>query len=126
MIKLALTTAAFALAMSVSAHAETTKWSVAEISSSGIKTASGTWTLNNEGGKVSGSASLQLDNGSPLEYKIEGEAEGDGLSLKFVDRPDGKKNCVWTGKKADSLGGRLLKGGVACDGSKFVVQAGQQ
>lgn len=126
MIKLALTTMALALSISLPAHAEASKWSVSEISSVGIKAATGTWTLNNEGGKVSGTASLQFDNGNPLSYKLEGTAEGEGLTLKLLDRTDGKKNCVWTSKPGASVGGKVLKGDVACDGGKFMIQAGQQ
>ena len=56
MIKLAMTTALAAALMTTSALAAT--WSVTEQSASGIKYASGTWNINNEGDKVTGKADL--------------------------------------------------------------------
>ncbi|MGD9542689.1 MAG: hypothetical protein AB7F41_02410 [Methylocystis sp.] len=126
MIKIALTTTAIGLAMCVAAAAETTKWSVTESNAVGIKVASGTWTLNNEGGKVSGSASMQFDTGKTLDYKLEGTAEGEAFTLNLVDRTDDKKNCVWTGKPAATASGHVLSGEVKCDNSKFVIRAGKQ
>ncbi|MFO1124383.1 MAG: hypothetical protein U1E25_03165 [Methylocystis sp.] len=125
MIKIALTTTAIGLAMCVAAAAETTKWSATETNAVGIKSASGTWVLNNEGGKVTGTASMQFDNGKTLDYKLDGTAEGEVYTLNLVDRTDDKKNCVWTGKPA-SAGGRVLNGDVKCDNSKFSVRAGLQ
>lgn len=126
MIKIALTTTAIGLAMCVAAAAETTKWSTTETNAVGIKVASGTWTLNNDGGKLSGSANMQFDNGKTLEYKLDGTAEGEAYTLNLVDRTDDKKNCVWTGKPAATASGRVLNGEAKCDGSKFTIRAGQQ
>ncbi|MGD9658265.1 MAG: hypothetical protein AB7U61_11635 [Methylocystis sp.] len=126
MIKIALTSTAIGLAMCAAAAAETTKWSVTETNAVGIKVASGTWTLENAGGKLSGAANLQFDNGKMLDYKLEGTAEGEAYTVNLVDRTDDKKNCVWTGKPAATASGRVLSGEVKCDGSKFTIRAGQQ
>ncbi|MGE0234284.1 MAG: hypothetical protein AB7P43_02675 [Methylocystis sp.] len=126
MIKIALTTTAIGLAMCAAAAAENTKWSVTETNAVGIKVASGTWTLDNAGGKLSGAANLQFDNGKMLDYKLEGTAEGEAYTVNLVDRTDDKKNCVWTGKPAATASGHVLSGEVKCDGSKFTIRAGQQ
>jgi hypothetical protein len=126
MNKFALTAIALTLGMSVPAQAETSKWNVAEISASGIKTATGAWTVNNDGGKISGSASLQFDTGATLDYKLEGEAAGGVYTVKLVGRTDDKKDCVWTGKPVEALGGRVVRGQVACEGAKFSIEAGLQ
>ena len=124
MIKLAMTTAAVALAMTTGALAE--KWSVTEQASSGIKYASGTWTLGAEGDKVNGKAELQLDNGSMLMYKLEGTVAGGVYTINLVGRDDGKKNCVWTGKANEGAGGKVYNGEAVCDGVKFLVRGGVQ
>ena len=124
MIKHALTAAAAVLALTASASAA--QWSVTEASTTGIKSAQGTWTLATDGDKVSGKAELQTDKGSMVSYKIDGAVAADVYTLKLVDRPDGKNNCVWTGKPAKTAGGHgaVFEGEVACDGSKFVIKAG--
>ncbi|GLI94767.1 hypothetical protein [Methylocystis echinoides] len=122
MIKLAFTTAVAVVAFSASAFAAT--FSVTEISSSGIKRANGTWTVSTDGGKVSGKADLQLDNGSPVTYKLDGKVEGGAYTVNLVDRTDGKKDCVWTGKANDK--GNVFEGPVACGSEKFVIRAGVQ
>jgi len=126
MIKIALTTTAIGLAMCVVAAAETTKWNATETNAVGIKSASGTWTLNNDGGKLSGSANMQFDSGKTLDYKLDGTAEGEVYTIKLVDRTDDKKNCVWTGKPAATASGRVLNGDVKCDNSKFSIRVGLQ
>lgn len=126
MIKIALTTTAIGLAMCVAAAAETTKWSVTETNAVGIKVASGTWTLNNEGGKLSGSANMQFDSGKTLDYKLEGTVEGETYTVNLVDRTDEKKDCVWTGKPAATASGRVLNGEAKCGSSKFTIRAGMQ
>jgi osmotically-inducible protein OsmY len=126
MIKIALTTTAIGLAMCVAAAAETTKWSVTETNAVGIKVASGTWTLNNEGGKLSGSANMQFDSGKTLDYKLEGTVEGETYTVNLVDRTDEKKDCVWTGKPAATASGRVLTGDAKCGSSKFTIRAGMQ
>jgi len=124
MIKLALTTAVAVVAFSASAFAGSAKWNATEISTSGIKSSSGTWTVVTEGDKVSGKGDMQLDSGSVLTYKLEGSVAGGVYTLKLVDRSDAKKDCVWTGKPNDT--GRVLNGEVACEGSKFSIRAGLQ
>ncbi len=122
MIKLALTTAAAVVAMSVPAFAEA--WNVTEIATSGIKRANGSWTLNVQGDKVSGKADLQLDNGSVLTYKLDGTVAGGAYTVKLVDRTDDKKDCVWTGKPNET--GRVYNGDVTCANGKFTIRAGVQ
>ena len=123
MIKLALTTALAAVAFSASAYAA--QWNVTEANKAGIKRAQGTWTVATEGDKVSGKGEMQLDNGSVLTYKLEGELAGGVYTLKLVDRTDSKKNCVWTGKPVEGAV-RVYSGEAACDGEKFTIRAGQQ
>ena len=122
MIKLALSTAAAVVALSVPALADS--WSVTEIASSGIKRANGTWTLTAQGDKVTGKADLQLDNGSVLTYKLDGAVAGGVYTVKLVDRTDDKKDCVWTGKANET--GRVFNGEVACANGKFSIRAGAQ
>ena len=81
MIKLAITTTLAAALMTTSALAAT--WSVTEQSASGIKYASGTWNISNEGDKVTGKADLQLDNGSVLTYKLDGSNAGGVYTVKI-------------------------------------------
>ncbi|HEY8126820.1 MAG TPA: hypothetical protein VIF88_15520 [Methylocystis sp.] len=122
MIKLALTTALAAAAFSASAYAA--QWNVTEANKAGIKRAQGTWTVATEGDKVSGKSEMQLDNGSVLTYKIDGELTGGVYTLKFADRTDSKKNCVWTGKPVENAH-NVYFGEVACDGEKFMIRGGQ-
>jgi len=122
MIKLALTTALAAAAFSASAYAA--QWNVTEANKAGIKRAQGTWTVATEGDKVSGKSEMQLDNGSVLTYKLEGELTGGVYTLKLVDRTDSKKNCVWTGKPVEGAR-NVYFGEAACDGEKFIIRGGQ-
>jgi opacity protein-like surface antigen len=122
MNKSALAVAAF-LALSAPASAAT--WLVTEENTGGIKGAQGSWTVKTEGGKISGDASMQMDNGSTLTYKVEGTAEGTNYTITFSDRTDGKKNCVWKGHPPSSGGqqARGLIGYAECDGGKLIVRA---
>ncbi len=86
---------------------------------SGIKSAQGVWAVKSEGGKITGTADLQLQNGSPLSYKIEGSSEGGVVTVNLVDRTDGKKDCVWTGKEGSTYKG--LAGDVLCGGKKSLL-----
>ncbi len=122
MIKLALTTAAVVL-VSTTAFAAGS-FAVTEIAKSGIKRANGTWTVTTEGDKVSGKADMQLDNGTPQTYKIDGKIEGGVYTLNFADRTDGRKGCVWVGKPGD--GAKVYNGEVTCEGDKFNIRAGAQ
>jgi hypothetical protein len=121
MIKLALTTTV-AVLVSTAAFAGT--FSVTEMSAVGIKRANGTWTLSGEGDKVTGKAEMQLDNGTPVTYKIEGKLEGGAYTLNFIDRTDGRKDCVWTGKPNQT--GKVFEGPVTCGSEKFSIRAGVQ
>jgi hypothetical protein len=123
MIKLAMTTALAALAMTTGALAD--KWSVTEQAASGIKYSSGTWTLGAEGDKVTGKAELQLDNGTMLNYKLEGTVSGGVYTLNFVGRDDGKKNCVFTGKPSAS-NARVYAGEAVCEGQTLTIRGGVQ
>ncbi|HEY8214532.1 MAG TPA: hypothetical protein VIG36_10440 [Methylocystis sp.] len=123
MIKLALTTALAAVAFSASAYAA--QWNVTEANKTGIKRAQGTWTVATEGDKVSGKSELQLDNGSVLTYKLDGEFKGGVYTIKLEDRTDSKKNCVWTGKAVEGARS-VYSGDAACDGETFTIRAGQQ
>jgi hypothetical protein len=122
MIKLALTTALAAVAFSASAYAG--QWNVTEANKAGIKRAQGTWTVATEGDKVTGKSEMQLDNGSVLTYKLDGELTGGVYTLKLLDRTDSKKNCVWTGKPVEGAH-NVYFGEAACDGEKFMIRGGQ-
>jgi len=121
MIKLALTTAA---AVIISTSAFAASFAVTEIAKSGIKKANGVWTVSGEGDKVSGTAALQLDNGTPVTYKLSGKLEGNVYTLTLADRTDGKKDCVWTGKAGEN--GKVFEGPVVCGSDQFVIRAGVQ
>ncbi|MBM3551059.1 MAG: hypothetical protein FJX45_04690 [Alphaproteobacteria bacterium] len=122
MIKLALTTALAAVAFSASAYAG--QWNVTEANKAGIKRAQGTWSVATEGDKVSGKGELQLDNGTVLTYKLDGEFAGGVYKVKLVDRSDSKKNCVWTGKPVEGAH-NVYNGEAACDGEIIVIRGGQ-
>ena len=64
MHKLTLATVAALLSLGASAMAETQNWNITEENSVGIKNAQGVWTVNVEGGKISGKAQLDATNGS--------------------------------------------------------------
>lgn len=122
MNKSALAIAAL-LAASVPAAAAT--WLVTEENTGGVKGAQGTWTVKTEGNKISGEASMQMDNGSLLTYKLEGTFEGANYAIALSDRTDGKKNCVWTGHPPSSGGAqsRGLVGYAECEGAKLILRA---
>jgi hypothetical protein len=125
MLKLTLTAAALLLAASIPATAETKNWNVTEISSAGVAAAQGTWTLVIDGGKVTGKASLQLQNGNPVGYSINGTFADATYTLTLTDRTDEKKGCVWTGKSGSQTDAKILQGEVHCDGNvAFRVKAG--
>ncbi len=116
--------AAIALvAMSVPASAAT--WLVTEENTGGIKGAQGSWTVKTEGNKISGDATLQMGNGSPLTYKFTGESEGQNYTVTLTDRSDGKKGCVWKGHPPASGGAQAkgLVGYAECEGAKLILRA---
>jgi len=119
MIKFCATSIVALLAMGGVALAESQSWNVTEEGLSGIKNAQGVWAVKSEGGKISGVAELQLQNGSPLGYKIEGTSEAGVVTINLVDRTDGKKDCVWTGKEGAGFKG--LAGDVLCGGKKTLL-----
>jgi len=126
MRKLALTTAAAVIAFNAPSLAAAANWNVTEESASGIKSAQGTWTFKTDGDKLSGSASLQADNGNPLTYSLDGAVKDGVYTVKLDKRSDDKKGCVWTGhaQKATAAGMSTgFIGEVACDGAKLVIRA---
>jgi hypothetical protein len=120
MIKRIAIAGAFAAAFAGSAAAA--DWNVTEEGTSGIKTAQGVWNVTLAGDKVSGTATMQLQNGNPLTYKVEGTSAGGVYTIKMNDRTDGKKDCVWTGHAPTS--GHGLIGDAQCEGSKMVLRVG--
>lgn len=126
MLKLTLGAAVALLALVVSATAETRSWNVTEESAGGIKSAQGVWTLTIDAeNKISGGADLQLSNGDPLTYKLDGSVKGGVYTVKLVDRSDGKKGCVWTGQPPSSGGTQTtgLVGYASCEGAKLILRA---
>jgi hypothetical protein len=126
MHKLALATAAAIAAFSAPAMAASQNWNVTEENTSGVKHGQGTWAVTIDGDKLSGAASLQLDNGNPLTYSLEGAIKDGVYTVKLDKRSDDKKGCVWTGhaQKATAAGMATgFVGDVVCDGSKLVIRA---
>ena len=126
MHKLALATAAVFLAFSASAMAASQSWNVTEESAAGIKSAQGKWLLKSEGDNLSGSATLQRDNGTEVTYSVEGSVKDGVYTVKLDKRSDEKKGCVWTGhaQAATALGRATgYIGDVVCEGAKFIVRA---
>lgn len=108
-----------------SALAETKVWQVTEESESGIKSAQGKWTLNMQGDKLSGTAELELSDGSMLTYKVNGALKDGAYTVDMSDRSDGKKGCVWTGHAPSGSGTQThgLVGWAPCGGTKLVIRA---
>jgi hypothetical protein len=120
-----LAAAAVLFLSGVSAQAATAKWNISE-ENSGVPSAQGTWTFNQEGDKISGAAELQLSNGNPLSYKVEGSSKDGVWTVTLTDRTDGKKGCVWTGHAPTSAGTQTtgLLGYANCDGGvKIIIRA---
>ncbi len=126
MKKLTLVTTLLLIAGCASAMAETKTWQVTEESAAGIKDAQGTWNVTTTDGKISGKAEMQMSDGTMMNYKIEGSEAGGVYTINLVDRTDGKKGCVWTGKAptAGSVQTKGLLGYAPCDGGvKLIVRA---
>ena len=125
MHKLALVIAAIA-AFSAPAMAASESWNVTEESAAGIKSAQGKWLLKSEGDNLSGSATLQRDNGTEVTYSVEGAFKDGVYTVKLDKRSDEKKGCVWTGhaQSATALGKSTgYIGDVVCgEGAKFVIR----
>ena len=111
-----------AVAAAFAGTAAAADWNVTEEGASGIKNAQGVWNVTLEGDKVAGSATMQLQNGNPLSYKVEGTAEGGVYTIKLIDRTDGKKGCVWTGHAPTT--GHGLIGDAQCEGTKLLLRVG--
>jgi len=126
MIKRALNAAAIFVAMSAPALAAAKIWYVTEVGTSGITGSQGTWTLTIDNNKISGTASMQFDNGNMLSYDVDGSLNEGIYTIAMSKRTDNKKDCVWTGH-IPTAGGAIthgLVGKVACDGGEeFFVRA---
>ena len=112
------------LVISTSAHAEI--WSVSERLVSGINYSSGTWNIAVQNDQLSGKADMQLDNGTMLHYTLDGNISGGVYTVKLIGRDDEKKNCIWSGKPADGMGGKTIQGQAECDGTKLYIRGGVQ
>jgi hypothetical protein len=120
-------TLAALVASGVPVFAASQNWNITEEGLSGVKGGQGTWSVNTDAeNKISGVASLQLDNGNPLTYKLSGAVTDAVYTIELSDRSDGKKGCVWTGHipaGADKSHG--LIGQAVCDGGvKLIIRAG--
>jgi hypothetical protein len=128
MIKLTLTSAAFLVAVSASALANSQVWNITEEGNSGIKSGQGQWTVTVDGNnKLSGSASLAFDNGKTLTYDLEGSKNESAYTVNMTKRTDGKSGCVWSGHSPANVDPKShgLIGQVRCDGNTgFVIRAG--
>lgn len=128
MIKLTMGTLAVLLSINTVAFAETQLWNITEEGASGIKSAQGTWSVTTDAnGKISGTATMQLTNGNPLSYTVDGSVKDAVYTINLTKRTDGKNGCVWSGHSPASQDQKShgLIGEAQCDGnSKFVIRAG--
>jgi hypothetical protein len=127
MHKLTLATAAAIAAFSAPAMAASQNWNVTEENAAGVKHGQGTWAVTIDGEKLNGSASLQLDNGNPLTYSLEGTIKDGVYTVKLDKRSDDKKGCVWTGHaRTATAAGKSTGyfGDLVCDGgAKLILRA---
>ncbi|MFY9627216.1 MAG: hypothetical protein WAK03_03555 [Methylocystis sp.] len=125
MYKLTLAATVAFLGLSASAMAGQS-WNVTEEGTSGIKGAQGVWAVNVQGDKLSGTADMQLTNGNPLSYKVDGAIKDGVYTVTISDRTDGKKGCVWTGHTPAGGGTQThgLIGEAQCEGVKLILRAG--
>ena len=127
MNKFAFATAAAIAAFSAPAIAATQNWNVTEENTAGVKHGQGTWAVTIDGEKLNGSASLQLDNGTPLTYSLEGTSKDGVYTVKLDKRSDDKRGCVWTGhaRTATAAGHSTgYVGDLVCDGGvKLILRA---
>lgn len=127
MSKLTLATTAVLVAFSTAALADKQVWNVTEETPSGLKTSQGQWSVNIDNKKISGSADMQLDNGSHFEYGLDGSLDDSGYTVNFIKRADGNSGCVWSGRvpAGTDMKSHGLIGKVRCDGNvEFTVRAG--
>jgi hypothetical protein len=106
--------------------AESQTWNITEENSVGIKSAQGKWVLDAEPAKISGKAELELLNGNPLTYTIDGAVKDGVYTVTLSNRSDGKKGCVWTGHQPAGTGTQThgLIGEAPCEGAKLIIRAG--
>jgi hypothetical protein len=112
------------LIISTSAHADT--WRVSERLVSGINYSSGTWNVAVQGDNLSGKADMQVDNGTMLHYSLDGSISGGVYTVKLIGRDNDKKNCIWSGKPADGMSGKVIQGQAECEGTKLYIRGGVQ
>jgi hypothetical protein len=126
MTKLALPlAAALALVAASPVFAAGKSLLVTEEAESGIKNAQGSWFIEVDGEKLSGDATMQLNNGSPLTYKLKGTIKDGVYTVEMSDRSDGKKGCVWTGKAASGpVQSHGFIGKAPCEGVTLVLRMG--
>lgn len=125
-MKRAVNAAAIFIAMSAPASAASKTWYVTEVGTSGITGSQGAWTLTIDENKISGTASMQFDNGNMLSYDVDGSLSEGTYTITMSKRTDNKKDCVWTGRTPDAGGAVThgLVGKVTCDGGEeFYVRA---
>lgn len=120
-----ITALALALGLTGAAQAASETWLVSEENTGGIRGAQGTWEVNSEGAKVSGSAQMMTDKGGQLTYKIDGSVADGVYTLTLTDRTDGKKGCVWSGHLPSTASSQKqgLSGYAECEGSKLIIRA---
>jgi hypothetical protein len=125
MHKLTLTAVALLVSFTGSAMAAQV-WNITEEAASGIKSSQGTWLVTEADGKITGTAELQLTNGNPLTYTVEGKVADNVYTINLNKRSDDKKGCVWTGKGGEHADKKShgLTGDVQCEGAKFKIRAG--
>jgi hypothetical protein len=128
MIKLILATAAFLVAASAPALANSQTWNVTEEGPSGIKSGQGQWSVTVDGSnKISGTANLRFDNGKTLTYDLAGSKNESAYTVNMSKRSDGKSGCVWSGHSPANVDPKShgLIGQVRCDGNTgFLIRAG--
>lgn len=126
MSKLAISLIVSLAALMGAAHADSKKWNVTEEGTSGIKAGQGTWSVNTDtDSKITGSATLQSNSGSPVTYKLAGAVKDSVYTVELVDRTDGKQGCIWTGAVPASGAKAGLIGKAVCQsGGEMVIRAG--
>ena len=85
MKKLTLATALVLAAFSAPALAAS--WNITEESTSGIKSAQGSWLLKGEGDAFTGTATLQRDNGTEVSYVVDGTLKDGIYTVKLDNAP---------------------------------------
>jgi hypothetical protein len=111
--------------LATSAPAAAATWLVTEENTGGVRGSQGSWNVKTEGNKLSGDAAMQMANGTPLTYKVQGESEGVNYTITLSDRPDGKKGCIWKGHPPTSGGAQAkgLVGYAECEGGvKLIIR----